>query len=204
VLRRATSLADLLGVDFALINRNRKREANKRLRAAAADAAGVSRTSSFSDLRSGLSTPMTGSFMVDPTAHADPASRIRAEAGLGGPHAFGQQLGVVNASLERLTPSDASEAATPRAGAVEHTLAGHAATSTYSPVANGVSMNEAGEWVTTDEDGHRIVSGGSRGPSKERAGTSAVASDEAETKMEILVGDVDGKVRYTSLPLEPR
>ena len=40
VPRSATSLADLLGVDFALINRNRKREANKRLRAAAADAAG--------------------------------------------------------------------------------------------------------------------------------------------------------------------
>jgi hypothetical protein len=71
-------------------------------------------------------------------------------------------------------------------------------------VANGVSMNEAGEWVTTDEDGHRIVSGGSRGPSKERAGTSAVASDEAETKMEILVGDVDGKVRCARVPLEPR
>ncbi len=88
-------------------------------------------------------------------------------------------------------------------------------------VGNGVLATDSGEWITTDAEGHRISSGGSRSkhaqhhhhqqhqsgqhahasPSKGGAGATgnitdaeSETEDEKETKMEILVGDVDGRV----------
>ncbi|PWN46253.1 phosphoribosyl pyrophosphokinase [Ceraceosorus guamensis] len=186
--KRATSLADILGVDFALINRNRKREQNKRLRAAAANAsslnAGVSRASSFSDLQSGLSTPMTGSFMMEstsgvahpngiagPTTHAD---RVKHEAlGTAAPlKDVSDQLsrlsvgaeGNANLSLSERTPrpEGLEPAFEPSSGPIDSLRSGQ-------PTMLASSSSSA--LTTQDDDG-----------------------EEAETKMEILVGDVAGKV----------
>ena len=69
-------------------------------------------------------------------------------------------------------------------------------------VGNGVQATETGEWVTTDADGQRISSGGSRKSSRTRelahetaeSGVSDTEDEREGTKMEILVGDVAGRV----------
>jgi len=59
-----------------------------------------------------------------------------------------------------------------------------------SEVANGVhSLSESGEWFITDEGGGRLRSGGARKPS---AGGDS-ATDDVDSKMELLVGNVTGK-----------
>ena len=59
-----------------------------------------------------------------------------------------------------------------------------------SEVANGVhSLSESGEWFITDEGGGRLRSGGARKPS---AGDDS-ATDDVDSKMELLVGNVTGK-----------
>ena len=59
-----------------------------------------------------------------------------------------------------------------------------------SEVANGVhSLSESGEWFITDEGGGRLRSGGAR---KASAGDDS-ATDDVDSKMELLVGNVPGK-----------
>ena len=59
-----------------------------------------------------------------------------------------------------------------------------------SEVANGVhSLSESGEWFITDEGGGRLRSGGAR---KASAGDDS-ATDDVDSKMELLVGNVTGK-----------
>ncbi|PWN23390.1 phosphoribosyl pyrophosphokinase [Microstroma glucosiphilum] len=195
--KRATALADLLGVDFALINRNRKRAQNKRIREARTQAAlqagGTlpSAMSSTDDLRSGFATPS-----------APPHDASHPE----GSHSQqGGSLRSVNDRLSNLRMEGGGPS--PRSPL-------------YSLIGNGVQANESGEFFITDEDGHRVFSGGahaghghahahtqSQGPSNGVAGQGQLspasfaaaeaaesALQEGEAKMEILVGDVEGKV----------
>ncbi|EPQ26841.1 uncharacterized protein PFL1_05476 [Pseudozyma flocculosa PF-1] len=192
--KRATSLADALGVDFALINRNRKREQNKRIRAAQKKEMGLSSKSSFDDLRSGLSTPMSSSVLLDGTG---------LNAGVG---ATSQPVGSssVSARLTALKNSERANAADVSSAtdqlshlSVEGQAAAAAAAAgskhVYSDIANGVKCAETGEWIMTDGEGHRVRSGGAR--DRNESGTEADDSDdETSTRMEILVGDVKGKV----------
>ncbi|SPO26784.1 probable PRS4 - ribose-phosphate pyrophosphokinase 3 [Ustilago trichophora] len=166
--KRATALADSLGVDFALINRNRKREQHKRIRAAQKTALGLSSRSSFDDLRSGVSTPMTSSYLLDGT-------------GLNSKAAVGQATDKLNA----LSVSAESHSST-------HS---HSSKHVYSEVANGIKCDETGEWMMTDEQGHLVRSGRSKKDVAE-SGTEAEddSEDENSSRMEILVGDVKGKV----------
>ncbi|SPO26507.1 probable PRS4 - ribose-phosphate pyrophosphokinase 3 [Ustilago trichophora] len=166
--KRATALADSLGVDFALINRNRKREQNKRIRAAQKTALGLSSRSSFDDLRSGVSTPMSSSYLLDGT-------------GLNSKATVGQATDKLNA----LSVSADSHSST-------HS---HSSKHVYSEVANGIKCDETGEWMMTDEQGHLVRSGRSKKDVAE-SGTEAEddSEDENSSRMEILVGDVKGKV----------
>lgn len=207
---RATSLADLIGVDFALINRNRKREQNKRIRAAQRSAKGILSTqSSFSDLRSGLSTPMEASLASLPpqgstSTSASRSTSMSTEDNGGIPRSISDDLGRV--SLD--SSSSALEV-----GNGNGTATG--SRPQLSQIANGVHQNESGEWVVHDEDGRRITSGGSRSRERRETYKNPIGSNfnsnstsnireeeqkvneddgEEETKMEILVGDVAGKV----------
>lgn len=166
--KRATALADSLGVDFALINRNRKREQNKRIRAAQKTALGLSSRSSFDDLRSGVSTPMSSSYLLDGT-------------GLN----FKATVGQATDKLNALSVSAESHSST-------HS---HSSKHVYSEVANGIKCDETGEWMMTDEQGHLVRSGRSKKDVAE-SGTEAEddSEDENSLRMEILVGDVKGKV----------
>ena len=165
--KRATALADSLGVDFALINRNRRREQHKRARAAQKTALGLSSRSSFDDLRSGVSTPMSSSYLLDGT-------------GLNSKNAVGQATDKLNA----LSVSAESHSST-------QSHSKHV----YSDVANGIKCDETGEWMMTDEQGHLVRSGRSKKDVAE-SGTEAEddSEDENSSRMEILVGDVKGKV----------
>lgn len=59
-----------------------------------------------------------------------------------------------------------------------------------SEVANGVhSLSESGEWFITDEGGGRLRSGGARKASAD----DDSATDDVDSKMELLVGNVTGK-----------
>ncbi|EST04952.2 Ribose-phosphate diphosphokinase [Kalmanozyma brasiliensis GHG001] len=170
--KRATSLADALGVDFALINRNRRREQHKRIRAAQKTALGLSSRSSFDDLRSGVSTPMSSSFLLDGT-------------GLNSRSAVGQATDKLNAL------SVSAESASSTSTLQSTTSSKHV----YSEVANGIKCDETGEWIMTDEQGHLVRSGRSK---KDLTGGISAAEDDSEdensSRMEILVGDVKGKV----------
>ncbi|TKY85395.1 hypothetical protein EX895_005557 [Sporisorium graminicola] len=170
--KRATALADSLGVDFALINRNRRREQHKRIRAAQKTALGLSSRSSFDDLRSGVSTPMSSSYLLDGT-------------GLNSKTAVGQATDKLNA----LSVSAESQSST-------STLQSHGSKHVYSEVANGIKCDETGEWIMTDEQGHLVRSGRSKRDIPGESGTSAEddSEDENTSRMEILVGDVKGKV----------
>ena len=67
---------------------------------------------------------------------------------------------------------------------------------------NSLFLRKRPEWVTTDADGQRISSGGSRKSSRTRelahetaeSGVSDTEDEREGTKMEILVGDVAGRV----------
>ncbi len=66
----------------------------------------------------------------------------------------------------------------------------------YSDVANGIKCAETGEWIMTDEQGNRVRSGRSKKDLAE-SGTRERRrrfEDENSSRMEILVGDVKGKV----------
>jgi ribose-phosphate pyrophosphokinase len=204
--KRATSLADLLGVDFALINRNRKREQNRRIRASQRQEQGLSTQSSFSDLRSGLSTPMTGSFLAE---HADPGYDGRTMAsGTSASRSASNTLRSVNDELNTISeqqqrPGSASHRLQHSTSAASGLEPSHfsreispAAARQGVPLANGVHIGEKGEWITFDQDGHRITAGGSdhNGVTSGSVQTPRQDDDaEEETKMEILVGDVKGK-----------
>lgn len=166
--KRATALADSLGVDFALINRNRRREQHKRIRAAQKTALGLSSRSSMEDLRSGISTPMSSSFLLDGT-------------GLNSKSAVGK----ASEKLSALSVSAESQSS----------AQSHTSKHVYSDVANGIKCAGTGEWIMTDEQGHRVRSGRSK---KDAAESSTEADDDSEdensSRMEILVGDVKGKV----------
>lgn len=248
--KRATSLADLLNCDFALINRNRKREQNRRLRAQQRQQRGLSTESSRSDLMSGINTPMSNSFIVDHAADPHSAEvQGLARSGFAGRHSDGSQqaLRSVNDELHALSvasqqqppqhprvaePSSMSSQLPPRlgAGALEAANRVHDVGSSSSkpstPLANGIHVGDRGEWITYDEDGRKLVSGGAsslnraavlgaadarmgttggagtaaaRATSTDGRGPAAAVEDEddddpEETKMEILVGDVKGKV----------
>lgn len=72
---------------------------------------------------------------------------------------------------------------------VDLSFAAHHHTSS-SEVANGVhSLSESGEWFITDEGGGRLRSGGAR---KASAGDDS-STDDVDSKMELLVGNVTGK-----------
>lgn len=170
--KRATALADSLGVDFALINRNRRREQHKRIRAAQKTALGLSSRSSFDDLRSGVSTPMSSSYLLDGT-------------GLNSKSAVGQATDKLHAlSVSAESQSSAS---------TQHS---HASKHVYSDVANGIKCDETGEWIMTDEQGHLVRSGRSKRDIPGEASSTAEddSEDENSSRMEILVGDVKGKV----------
>lgn len=204
--KRATSLADLLGVDFALINRNRKREQNRRIRAYQRQEQGLSTQSSFSDLRSGLSTPMTGSFIAE---HADHGYDGRSMAsGTSASRSASNTLRSVNDELNSISeqqqrPGCASHRLQHNTSASSGLEPSHfsremspAATRQGVPLANGVHIGEKGEWITFDQEGHRITAGGSdhNGASTNSLQAPRQEDDaEEETKMEILVGDVKGK-----------
>lgn len=218
--KRATSLADLLGVDFALINRNRRREQNRRIKASQRMEQGLSTQSSFSDLRSGVSTPMTGSFIAE---HADPSL----QGGFDGRstkfststnRSASNTLRSVNDELGSLslTQQQQQQQASLRSG---HRSTGSGGGGLDAPpfsvsrdgspsevrhqttLANGVHIGDRGEWITFDEDGHRITAGGSNMNEMNTSTTSLslqrfMQTDEnveEETRMEILVGDVKGK-----------
>lgn len=161
--KRATALADSLGVDFALINRNRRREQHKRQRAAQKTALGLSSRSSFDDLRSGVSTPMSSSYLLDGTGLNSAVGKAT------------DKLNALSVSSESITSSSSSK-------------------HVYSDVANGIKCAETGEWIMTDEQGHRVRSG--RKKDVPESGTEAEddSEDENSSRMEILVGDVKGKV----------
>lgn len=163
--KRATSLADALQVDFALINRNRKREQNKRIRAAQKNLMGISTQSSTDDLRSGVSTPMSSSILLDGTG-LNQGSNAAAGASA--------KLASLNLSGEGASN-----------GGHKHV---------YSDVANGVKCAETGEWIMTDDQGHRVRSGGANRAANDAAAADDDSDDETSTRMEILVGDVKGKV----------
>lgn len=207
--KRATSLADLLGVDFALINRNRKREQNRRIRAQKQQLKGISSQSSSSDLLSGASTPMSASFIAEHAAdpHSAEVERLTKTQGSSVSRSASNTLRSVNQELDAISLNQRRESpsmphrAHPHLGqtSVEHanqnTL--HNTNKPSTPLANGIHVNERGEWITFDEDGHKIVSGGTS--SKKQAVRSQgdvddeEEGDPEETKMEILVGDVKGK-----------
>lgn len=186
-------------MDFALINRNRKREQNKRLRAAqrslqGQNNPGLSNRSSFSDLRSGFSTPMSASLASLPS-HPQQGQGIDSSGVVGKLN----DLKVNSESTDSLV-----EASTSGGNGHGHTKEG------LSQIANGVHQNQSGEWVVHDEDGRKITSGGSRSrdrklsPSNSNQQVGSVTTfvqkeggeieEEEESKMEILVGDVAGKV----------
>lgn len=140
--KRATAVADSLGLDFALINRNRKREAHR------------ARAKAKNTYTDPTQTPLTGSLILD------------------------------NQDVLPLAPSEVHLGLT--------------------PIANGVQVKPSGDWVITDDDGTMVSSGGSRSatPARVPGGPSAAVSDadstasdgeEEEHKMEILVGDVQGR-----------
>ncbi|UZJ51347.1 hypothetical protein CBS101457_000667 [Exobasidium rhododendri] len=204
--KRATSLADLLGVDFALINRNRKREQNRKIRALQRQQQGLSTQSSYSDLRSGASTPMSNSFIVD---HTDPAiagcnDRLSKAAGNSAIRSASNNLRSVNDELDELSLSEKQHKVRSGGSNLRHETtmsAGLEAQARLSrevspsairpstPLANGVYVGDRGEWMTIDEHGHRVTAGSvSNTPSGK-----ADEEDYEETKMEILVGDVKGK-----------
>ncbi|KIS68738.1 putative ribose-phosphate pyrophosphokinase 3 [Mycosarcoma maydis] len=170
--KRATALADSLGVDFALINRNRRREQHKRIRAAQKTALGLSSRSSFDDLRSGVSTPMSSSYLLDGT-------------GLNSKATVGQATDKLNALS--VSAESQSFTSTQQSIGSKHV---------YSEVANGIKCDETGEWIMTDEQGHLVRSGRSKRDIPGESGTSAEddSEDENSSRMEILVGDVKGKV----------
>ncbi|PWZ00299.1 putative PRS4-ribose-phosphate pyrophosphokinase 3 [Testicularia cyperi] len=177
--KRATSLADALGVDFALINRNRRREQHKRIRAAQKTALGLSGPGSSDDLRSGLSTPMSSSYLLEGTGlGSSTSSNVGAAA---------DKLSAMN--FQSGSDSTSSLGAGTASGSVSGSK------HVYSDVANGVKCAETGEWIMTDEQGHRVRSGRSK---KDMPESSTEADSDSEddnsTRMEILVGDVKGKV----------
>ncbi|CAO1620407.1 unnamed protein product [Parajaminaea phylloscopi] len=205
--KRATALADLIGVDFALINRNRKRAQNKRIKEAKAQAAleagyslQPSAASSTDDLtKSGFLTPAFTHTLLPPTTN---------------PSAQNQTLRSVNDQLDRMSMESTSSSST-------SSMAGQQAPRKpfYSLIGNGVQANESGDFFITDEDGRKVYSGGhsdvhganaaedSQGPTQQgdeqdpaaptSAAAAAAAAAAAEVaisdKMEILVGDVRGK-----------
>lgn len=170
--KRATALADSLGVDFALINRNRRREQHKRIRAAQKTALGLSSRSSFDDLRSGVSTPMSSSYLLDGTGLNSKAT-----------------VGQATDKLKALSVSAESQSFTSTQQSI-------GSKHVYSEVANGIKCDETGEWIMTDEQGHLVRSGRSKRDIPGESGTSAEddSEDENSSRMEILVGDVKGKV----------
>lgn len=210
--KRATSLADLLGVDFALINRNRKREQNRRIREQQRQQQGLSTQSSSSDLRSGLSTPMSNSFIAE---HADPAlasshDRLQRLATNSSARSASGTLRSVNDELDGLSLAEQQRHGASR---LQHKAGGSAsldapfgtsreasptAVRPSTPLANGIHVNDRGEWMAFDENGHKIVTGGGA-KSSNGTGDSSTSKprpeeeDGEETKMEILVGDVKGK-----------
>lgn len=205
--KRATSLADLLGVDFALINRNRKREQNRRLRQAQREQKGLSTQSSYSDLHSGVSTPMTGSFIVDHAADPSSAEVEHLKRGLQQTHLQSvQNNNGGSSSLRSVALRSVIDENSDRdgrrpgpkmsAGALESSALrdpSQPAQKVSTPLANGIHVGDKGEWISYDADGNRIVSGGSsQGQSRNTEGTED-DNDPDEQKMEILVGDVRGK-----------
>ncbi|GAK64677.1 uncharacterized protein PAN0_006c2892 [Moesziomyces antarcticus] len=169
--KRATALADSLGVDFALINRNRRREQHKRQRAAQ-KTLGLSSRSSFDDLRSGVSTPMSNSYLLDGT----------------GLNSANAAVGAATDKLNALSVSAESHGSA--------ISSSHSSKHVYSDVANGIKCAETGEWIMTDEQGHRVRSGRSKKNVAESGTENDDDSedDENSSRMEILVGDVKGKV----------
>lgn len=200
--KRATSLADLLGVDFALINRNRKREQNRRIRAAQRQEQGLSTQSSFSDLRSGISTPMSNSFIAD---HTDPAiassnDRLQKLSGNSSVRSASTTLRSVNDELHNLSLAEQQQKSGNGTSKLRHETnleapmgysreASPTAIRPVTPLANGIHVGDRGEWMAFDENGHRITAGSSSSGQDGKADEE----DSEETKMEILVGDVKGK-----------
>lgn len=142
--KRATALADLLGVDFALINRNRKRAQNRRIREAKAEEArqagrpftSATAMSSADDLtKSGLMTPAAGGEHVH-NGHAAQhlPDQLHTRLSLD-PHASSSTAPSGSASTQRRQPF-------------------------YSLIGNGVQANESGDFFITDEDGRQVYSGG--------------------------------------------
>lgn len=221
--KRATSLADLLGVDFALINRNRKREQNRRIRAEKRLQKGLSTQSSSSDLMSGMQTPMTGSFIVDHAADPTSDEVERLAKGMqsqsigSSSRSASNTLRNVNEELRNISRDQERQAGVneghlnrihPRlaAGALDdHVRSSREGSPTApkvsTPLANGIHVGDRGEWISFDENGHRIVSGGTSSSKVGAAGVNGGSGenemeegdDPEETKMEILVGDVKGK-----------
>ncbi|KDN37120.1 phosphoribosyl pyrophosphokinase [Tilletiaria anomala UBC 951] len=190
--KRATALADALGVDFALINRNRKREANRRARAArlAKHPGALSTRSSFSDLRSHPQTPLSGSIVVDPQMAPQQPGRGEPSSGVNS----NQQIplpSAMNDSLQALSMGDGNSSGASPPAVVKKQQ--------FFDVANGVQANENGEWVMTDAEGYRVTSGSKSRPLDSATNDNAESGvseteDERETKMEILVGDVAGRI----------
>ncbi|KAN0065217.1 ribose phosphate diphosphokinase subunit prs4 [Thecaphora frezii] len=183
--KRATSLADALGVDFALINRNRKREQNKRLRAAQKTRLGLSTRSSSDDLRSGVSTPMSSSVLLDGTGLNAPSSQPVGSSSVSAKLVALKNAEKANDAAEQLSQLSVEAAPSSAAGGHKHV---------YSDIANGVKCAETGEWIMTDGEGHRVRSGGQRDRTGESGTDADDSDDETSTRMEILVGDVKGKV----------
>lgn len=157
--KRATALADLLGVDFALINRNRKRAQNRRIREAKAEEArqagmpfsSATAMSSADDLtKSGLMTPAAGTAGGEQQQHA--------------------QQHLPDQLRDRLSiDSQASTSAAPAAPRQPF----------YSMIGNGVQANESGDFYFTDEDGRQVYSGGHPGgadPTSTASGSGGVGS----------------------------
>ncbi|CAO1618396.1 unnamed protein product [Jaminaea pallidilutea] len=154
--KRATALADLLGVDFALINRNRKRAQNRRIKEAKAHAAyqaGVpmSAASSTDDLtKSGIMTPAFENGLPTQHHHHQQSPYQQQQQ-----H---QQSGLrsVNDQLDRLSMSDSQQQHQQQQQQQQQSRRPF-----YSSIGNGVQANESGDFFITDEDGRKVFSGGS-------------------------------------------
>jgi ribose-phosphate pyrophosphokinase len=208
--KRATSLADLLGVDFALINRNRKREQNRRIRAFQRQQQGLSTQSSYSDLRSGVNTPMSSSFIVD---HTDPTlmsshDRLQKTSGNSANRSASNTLRSVNDELDALTLDEQQQIRSgsgsarfqhhhqhhhhhhpaSNTGGIDTSFSGHRESSPSSvqskgTLPNGVHIGDRGEYLMYDENGHRISTNGGKG--SHEMTTSSNSSQQELTKEEM-------------------
>lgn len=187
---RATALADLLGVDFALINRNRKRALNEKVRQAVAQAGGLSLSQ----------TPSQDSLALPPSSTSADGPQDQQATPTLAPrkaHAASPMYSVIGNGVQAnesgeffITDDDGKRVFS--GGARESTSAYNSASTSPGKDAAWPSSHDSS--ASTSQTHSQSQSQQISEMDRLRATAAATALSEGEAKMEILVGDVKDKV----------